>query len=61
MNKKRIFIYVLIFILMFSITSFASNYSENVIRYYNNIKVKLNGQEITLKDEKRKYIRTFYH
>ena len=59
MNRKKIFIYTLIFVLMFSLTSFASNYSENVIRYYNNIKIKLNGQELIPKDEKGNIVEPF--
>lgn len=59
MNKKSVFIYALIFVLMFSLTSFASNYSENVIRYYNNIKIKLNGQELIPKDENGNIIEPF--
>lgn len=59
MNKKNLFIYALIFVLMFSLTSFASNYSENVIRYYNNIKIKLNGQELIPKDENGSIVEPF--
>lgn len=59
MNKKVFFINLLLFILMFSLTSLASNYSENITRHYANIKIKLNNQEIIAKDENGTIIEPF--
>lgn len=59
MNKKSFFINLLFFILMFSLTSLASNYSENITRYYADIKIKLNGQEIIARDESGTIVEPF--
>ena len=59
MNKKMIFIYLLTFIFILSLSTFASNYSEYINRTYSNIKIKLNGNYLSPKDEDGNIVEPF--
>lgn len=60
MSKKNFSLYILLFLFVFGVTSsLASSYFQVVERYYNNIKIKLNGKEIIPKDEKGNTVEPF--